>query len=190
MSISAERLLRPARLFMLVLMACAGSAQAQELPAWLVLPGWQLSPDTVAKAEGPGTVPQVPRPGSRVFDQDFMLSTPLEIGTVPSERQFYFDRNMRLTVVRIMPTPSALSTANCDALLAATQFALGTPDETGMASPVETLSFDNAYWFRKSEDRVYRWVRMRAKGIPDNKMPCHLLVEPYEAGMKRKTGSR
>jgi len=168
----------------------ARAASAQELPAWLALPGWQLSPDTVAKAEGPTAVPQVPRPGSRVFDQDFMLSTPVEIGTVPSERQFYFDRNRRLAVVRLMPTPSALSAANCDALLAATQFALGKPDEASMAAPIETLSFDNIYWLRKSEDRVYRWVRLRAKSIPDDRQPCHLLVEPYEAGMRRKGTSR
>lgn len=187
MSISAKRLSGSVCLVLPVLMTCAGPAQAQ-LPAWLTLPGWQLSPDTVAKAEGPTAVAQTPRPGSRVFDQDFMLSTPVEIAAMPSERQFYFDRNTRLVLVRIMPSPSVLTSANCDAMLTAIQSALGKPDETNPGSPTATLSFDNIYWQRKSEDRLYRWVRMHAKGVSGDKMPCHLLVEPYDAGMKRKKG--
>lgn len=186
MSISAKRLLRAA-IVGSIMMACAATAQTQ-LPAWLALPGWQLSPDTVAKAEGPTAVPQTPRAGSRVFDQDFMLSTPVEIAAVPSERQFYFDKNTRLVLVRIMPSPSVLSAANCDAMLTAIQFALGKPDETHLGAPDETLSFDNVYWLRKGEDRVYRWVRMHAKGMPNDKMPCHLLVESYDTAMKRKKG--
>ena len=116
-----------------------------------------------------------------------MLSTPVQIASVPSERQFYFDRNTRLVLVRIMPAPAVLSAANCDALMTAIQFALGKPDETNLGTG-DALSFDNIFWLRKSEDRVYRWVRMRSKAIPNDKMPCHLLVEPYEAGMKRKKG--
>ncbi|MBO9671331.1 MAG: hypothetical protein J7485_12520 [Sphingobium sp.] len=182
MRISAKRLSGSVRLVLPVLMACAGSAQAQA--PWLVLPPWKTAPDAVIAAEGAAAVPQVPRPGSRVFDQDFMVETPVRVDDLGLNRQFYFDDKKRLTVVRIMP--SALSGANCTALLTATTAALGVPDETKTDASIASISFENAFWLRPKDDRVYRWVRLKASAIPDDKTPCHVLVEPYEAGMARK----
>jgi len=183
MSISAKRLSGSVRLVLPALVAWAGSAQAL-VPAWLALPGWQLPPDAVAEAEGPTAVRQTPRPGSRVFDQDFIVETPVQVGDLNLKRQFYFDDKRQLTVVRIMP--AALSGGNCAALLTSTAAALGAPDETKTDASIASISFENAYWLRPKDNRVYRWVRLKSSAIPDDKTPCHVLIEPYEAGMARK----
>lgn len=183
MSISAKCLSGSVRLVLPVLMVCAGSARAQA-PAWLVPPAWQVTPDAVIAAEGTAAVPQTPRPGSRVFDQDFMVETPVQADAQALKRQFYFDEKRRLTVVRIMP--AVLSSANCTALLTAATAALGAPDETKTDASIASISFENAYWLQPKDDRVYRWVRLKGDAIPDDKTPCHILVEPYDAGMARK----
>jgi len=183
MSISAKRLWGSVRLALLVLMACEGSAQAQ-VPTWLMLPAWKAAPDAVIAAEGSATTPQTPRPGSRVFDQDFLAETPVQAGDESLKRQFYFDDKRRLTVVRIVP--AALSEAHCTALLTAATAALGAPDETKTDASIASISFENAYWLRPKDDRVYRWVRLKGDAVPDDRAPCHILVEPYDAGMARK----
>lgn len=161
------------------LIAATAPAQAQ-LPAWLGLPAWQQSVDAVKAAQGESAVTHEARPGSQLNGFDFLLSMPAQAGDIPLSREFYFDATQKLALVRIVPTTT--DTVNCDALVAAIVKAIGKQDE----QPAGISLMENRAWFRRKEDRLYRWFQIKSLRGPSSNMPCGLSIEPYEAGMARK----
>jgi hypothetical protein len=162
-----------------LLLAGAASAQAQ-LPAWLILPAWQEAVEAVKAGQGKGAVAYEPKPGSQLAGFDYLLSTPTQIDTLAIGREFYFDVERKLALVRIVPART--DTANCDALLAATIQAIGKQDE----QPTTISLMDTRYWFRRKEDRLYGWFQIKSFRGPSPNTPCGLSIEPYKAGMTRK----
>lgn len=171
---------RAARSIVALLLIAVTAPALAALPAWLTLPAWQQPVDAVRAAEGESAVTHEARPGSQLDGFDFLLSVPAQAGDVALSREFYFDAAQKLALIRIVPAKT--DTTNCDALLAATVQAIGKQDELPAGIPL----MENRSWFRRKDDRLYRWFQIKSfRGYSAN-TPCGLSIEPYEAGMARK----
>jgi len=162
--------------FVIALLPIAAAAPAQaQLPAWLTLPDWRQRIEIVQQAEGMGAIRLEPELSTSVSLFDLLLSTPHRADNLAISRNFYFDEDRKLRMVRLVP--ATLSTANCAALLAAVETALGPPDGKGdqglLLFVIRTFS-----WLEVGNGRAYGWVQFESDTVSEGRRPCYLQVDP------------
>ena len=162
----------------------AGAVSAQTaLRAWLTLPAWQQAVEAVKAGEGESAVAHEPQAGRQLSGFDFLLSAAAQIDALPISREFYFDAERKLALVRIVPAKTDL--ANCNALLVATMKILGKEDGQPTINAIPLTLMDRRYWFRSKDDRLYSWSQIKPLRDLNANTPCGLSIEPYKAGMAR-----
>jgi len=157
------------------LLIASGASAHAELPAWLALPDWRQGVEIVQSSEGPGAIRLEPELSTSAGLFDLLLSTPHRVDSLAISRNFYFDEDRKLRMVRLVPT--TLSTANCAAMLAAVETALGSPDGKGdqrlLLFVVRTFS-----WLEVGNGRAYGWVQFESDTVSEGRRPCYLQVDP------------
>lgn len=135
---------------------------------------WGDSVKATIAALGGDTVKVKGRSNERVFAQDFRARGTGTFDGVAVEREFYFDRDGGLSVVKLMPKGE-----DCDAFIAAVRKGLG-PARTARSRTLGRLETHGATWNDQAANLAILMFDVRAPG--SELRLCHLIYQPYGDG--------
>lgn len=148
-------------------------------------PAWGTTSDAVLSGGSSAATRVTPTAGNAVFGQRFKVSDQGSYAELPVHILYFFDRNDRLSLIKLIPSGDAED--RCDTLRAVMQSQLGDPDMTERKTPAFNLSLDLMTWSDRADDRAVMFVVVELGGGMAGRS-CHVTFQPY--GKNGKPGLR
>lgn len=166
--------------------AAALALQASPAPAtdW-PYPAWGTTSDAVLSGGSSAAARETPTDGNAVFGQRFEVSDQGSYAELPVRILYFFDRNDRLSLIKL--TPSGDAEDRCDALQAVIQSQFGNPDTIESKTLAVSFSFHRMVWSDRADDRAVMFAVFDAGRGMAGRL-CHVTFQPY--GKNGKPGFR